>query len=298
MPCFNSASTLGMALASIQAQSFQEWECIVVDDGSSDCPGAAIEAAADPRIRYVRLPENKGRAYARNRATSLARGEFISMLDADDWIFPSKLATQLEVLRSDASLALVSSYMGIVDAQERLVGVRGGAIRTGEPVIYKNFDKLAAPPMPFAPSMFRARDAGGIMFNHAYTFAEDSDYLLKLCLGRPYAVLSDIEYVYREWEGITLQKVTEAHRTLAKIFWGYRGQFPVRSCVCMGSSALKSWFYTLAHRMGRWDRMVFRRSAQPSAQDIARFEAALQAVEGEQARRVTGDAWPHQPYAV
>lgn len=281
-PCFDCAATLGKALASLQAQSYQDWECVLVDDGSIDHPEEVVEECGDARIRYIRLSQNRGRAYARNVATAHARGEYIAMLDADDWLFPSKLEKQLAVLRDDPSLVLVSSYMGVIDSRQTLVGIRGGVQRTEDALMVCDFDKLRLPPISFPASMFRASDAKRIPFVLDYAVAEDTDFLLKLALGRSYAVLSDVEYVYREWEGITLEKVCDGHRTMQKIFSGYRSQFPWQSLRGECSSVMKVMAHKAAHAAGCWNQIVARRSGPPSQRDLQRFASALEVVEAQE----------------
>ena len=88
----NRAFCIGDAIQSVQAQSFTDWELIVIDDGSTDrTPAAVARFAGDPRIRYVRqLP--LGMAAARNHSLRLARGQIIAYLDDDNLIYPDFLA--------------------------------------------------------------------------------------------------------------------------------------------------------------------------------------------------------------
>ncbi len=113
-----------VALASLQAQTFEDWECLVVDDGSADRPLDVVAALGDPRFRMFRLDANRGRGAARQVALDHAEGEFLGMLDADDWLFPTKLARQVEALNATPAAALVSTGMAVVDRSEQLVGVR------------------------------------------------------------------------------------------------------------------------------------------------------------------------------
>jgi glycosyltransferase involved in cell wall biosynthesis len=89
------------ALRSVQEQTFEDWECIVVDDASTDDTEAVAGrfVRGDSRIRYLRNPRNLGEAGSRNTGNRAARGEFISSLDADDWWHPDKLKRQLEAMQ-------------------------------------------------------------------------------------------------------------------------------------------------------------------------------------------------------
>ena len=112
IPVFNRAHLLGRTLDSVVAQSFEDFEVLVVDDGSDDDPAAVVESYQDPRLHYKRQPENKGVAAARNRGLREAKGEFIAFLDDDDEWFPDKLALQVDLLQhSSPDVGLV--YTGV-----------------------------------------------------------------------------------------------------------------------------------------------------------------------------------------
>jgi teichuronic acid biosynthesis glycosyltransferase TuaG len=97
-PVYNAARWLAQTLASVHAQTFADWEHILVDDGSTDASVALIQAAAavDPRIRLLRTPCNGGPSAARNMALDAARGRFVAFLDADDLWLPEKLDRALQ----------------------------------------------------------------------------------------------------------------------------------------------------------------------------------------------------------
>ena len=99
IPTFNRAHLITRALRSVLAQTFAEWEIVVVDDGSDDDTEAVIHSLQDSRIRYCRQPENRGQSAARNRGMREARGEFIAFLDSDDEWLPRKLELQVARFR-------------------------------------------------------------------------------------------------------------------------------------------------------------------------------------------------------
>ncbi len=98
IPVFRSAGTLQRAIASVQAQTLEDFELIIVDDASPDDSLAiATEAARhDPRIVVVPLAQNGGKSRAMNHAASIARGAWIAVLDADDRYLPTRLATLVQ----------------------------------------------------------------------------------------------------------------------------------------------------------------------------------------------------------
>jgi glycosyltransferase involved in cell wall biosynthesis len=90
MPAYNAEVYIGQAIESILAQTYPQWELVIVDDGSSDRTGEVVSRYGDPRIKMIRQ-ENQGEAAARNTALNNMRGEFLAFLDADDLYLPNHL---------------------------------------------------------------------------------------------------------------------------------------------------------------------------------------------------------------
>lgn len=106
MPCFNARDHLPISIGSVLAQSFQNWELIAIDDGSTDETLTWLESQSDPRI-HVHSQPNRGVSAARNAGLKFARGEYVVFLDADDTWEPTFLAEMHTTLcdRPDAVLA-------------------------------------------------------------------------------------------------------------------------------------------------------------------------------------------------
>ena len=114
-PVWNAAPTLGEAVTSVRAQNVEDWEMLLIDDGSTDGSRAVAEAlaAAEPRIRVLGWKENRGPAAARNAGIRAAQGRYIAFLDADDRWRPEKLARQLAVMEGEGEALVFSSYQRI-----------------------------------------------------------------------------------------------------------------------------------------------------------------------------------------
>ena len=125
IPCYNAVRSLRLAVGSMLAQTFSDWECIVVDDGSTDGTWELLQTIRDSRFRLHRLPENRGRGWARAEALALAKGRYLGMVDADDWVYPQKLAVQVAHLASSPDLGFVSNAAAICDAEGAIIGRQG-----------------------------------------------------------------------------------------------------------------------------------------------------------------------------
>jgi len=122
IPVYNRAALLPLAVQSVFAQTFQDFEVIVADDGSTDGTLAALGAARrDPRVRIIELEHSGNPASVRNAALRVARGEMLAFLDSDDLWMPDKLARQIALLR--AQPARRWGYTGFVhvDAAGRII---------------------------------------------------------------------------------------------------------------------------------------------------------------------------------
>ena len=105
VPCYNYAHFLGGTLENVMTQRYQNWECIVVDDGSKDNTAevAGSFVNRDARFRFIRQ-ENRGLSGARNTGIAASRGEYIQLLDSDDLLHPDKLAKQVAILQGDPEI--------------------------------------------------------------------------------------------------------------------------------------------------------------------------------------------------
>jgi glycosyltransferase involved in cell wall biosynthesis len=109
VPTHNYARYLGEAIASVQQQTFTDWECVIVDDGSTDDPSEVMRHVADSRIRFIRQ-EQAGPSAARNRGLAESTGDLVQFLDADDLLGPMKLQAQVRILRERPDVDL--TYCG------------------------------------------------------------------------------------------------------------------------------------------------------------------------------------------
>ena len=108
IPCFNQELYLKETLVSVQNQTYQNWECIIVNDGSTDGSDKIISefCALDPRFRKI-IQENQGLATSRNNGIRAAKGQFILPLDGDDKIGPEYLELAEKEFRNDPTIKLV-----------------------------------------------------------------------------------------------------------------------------------------------------------------------------------------------
>jgi glycosyltransferase involved in cell wall biosynthesis len=110
MAVYNREKSVGASIDSVLAQTFADFELLVIDDGSSDQSVRVVEERRDPRIRLVRHERNQGIPKTRNHGLSLARGEYLAILDSDDVAFPRRLERQVAYLDAHPQIAAVGGF--------------------------------------------------------------------------------------------------------------------------------------------------------------------------------------------
>lgn len=122
LPVYNGAEYIEDAIQSILWQTYNDFELIIINDGSYDASGSVIQNYKDPRIRYYEQ-SNQGLAATLNRAVSLARGEYLARQDHDDISLPKRFEKQVAFLKSHPSHGLVGTWAAILEDVGEIKGV-------------------------------------------------------------------------------------------------------------------------------------------------------------------------------
>ena len=195
IPVFNRARVLPGAIDSVLAQSDQDFEIIVVDDGSSDNPAAVVADFGDPRIQYVRK-ENGGGGSARNRGIDLAQGRFIAFLDSDDVFLPHHLAAMRRLVEGERNVAGYARMI-VERGRGRAFLKPPRAIRAGEHMAhYLLCDRGFIPTITLVVA---AETAKRVRYNESLPFAQDTDFAIRLFLaGNRFVMAEEPGAVWRD----------------------------------------------------------------------------------------------------
>lgn len=123
MAVYNGGEHLRSAIDSVLAQSFTDFELVVVNDASTDDSVAQIEGYDDPRIKLLHNEENKGLAASLNVGLKEAKGRYIARMDADDLAVPERLKKQLSFLEKHPDIGLLGSNAVAIDDVDEMIGV-------------------------------------------------------------------------------------------------------------------------------------------------------------------------------
>lgn len=193
IPTFNRAAFLKESIESVFAQSFKDWELVIVDDGSNDSTFEIVESFKDPRINYIRQ-NNRGVSAARNAGVARSTAPLIAFLDSDDLWLPEKLKTQISFFDANPEIAVCQTEEIWMRRGVRVNPALKHAKRSGW--IFKDCLPLCI----VSPSAVMIRrkvfdELGG--FDESFPACEDYDLWLRTSLRYEIHTLSDALIVKR-----------------------------------------------------------------------------------------------------
>lgn len=179
IPLYNRAHLITRTLQSVLSQTYQDFEVIVVDDGSKDNPGPVIAALNDPRIKFIRQA-NAGGSAARNTGIDAAQGRYIAFLDSDDEWLPEKLKIVQQTITTHSPAPLVMASFAYVNR-----GIQPSIMRPSRPpVSNERIDEFlccAGEPLSTITLVVARTLAQSVYFNKNLTKWEDPEFLIR-CL--------------------------------------------------------------------------------------------------------------------
>lgn len=169
LPVYNAESTIGATIESILKQSFEDYELLVIDDGSTDATSQVVRNYTDVRIRYI-LAEHDYIA-SLNLGLNQAQGKYLARMDADDIMLHDRLAIQHQILEEEPSITVCSSWyipFGEEIRGEQVVGITQGLIQS--PLLaFLQGNLIAHPTVMLRTSFLRTHD----LHYENYPYAED-----------------------------------------------------------------------------------------------------------------------------
>ncbi len=226
-PTYNRADLIGQTISSVIAQTYTNWELIIIDDASTDTTQEVVESFAkkDNRIHYIRREHHAGISANRILGIEKASGKYIAMIDSDDiWIDHDKLAKQVAFLESHSGYALVGTQIQTIDTVGTPIGTM--IFETSDDKIRSRIllrNQFAQSSVLFSKKA--ALDVGS--YNTSYTVNEDYDFWLALGTKYKFANIPDIATGYRVHDkSIIRQRRLLAAGLHLDIIKKYRHQYP------------------------------------------------------------------------
>ncbi|MCE5200358.1 MAG: glycosyltransferase family 2 protein [Armatimonadota bacterium] len=278
---YNSERTIAQTIKSVFAQTFQDWELILAEDGSTDDSLAICRSIKDPRVRVLSDGENHGTEYRLNQINRLARGEYIARLDSDDLMHPERLARQVEYLDAHPDVDLVGCALYLIDADNNITGLRHTEPMDPSLGAVVKYGLIQQPSATARADWFRNNP-----YDLRYIAAEDHELWCRTCTTSKFAKLQQPLLYYRE----THKAPWPYLKRYARHCWAKSKCYAVYGPPSLGwpgtlklmvVNYAKLGAYALATFCGAQDQIVKRRYALPAAEsDMQTATEGLQIIEG------------------
>lgn len=275
IPFFNAGDTLFEAIRSVFAQTVEDWELILFDDGSTDGSAAIARGIADSRVRVCGWEQNQGLPSCLNEIAALARGEYLARMDADDVMHPLRLERQVRFLEANPGVDLVGSAAYIIDGAGKPVGMRG------EVAPPASVGKLLRKNLILHPAILgRTRWFRENPYDPDYLRSEDHELWCRTSGRTAFGHIAEPLLLVRNAAQGAVRKYAESCRSDRRIFWKYGPEAVgwVPTAALIAGAWLKPAVYGLAARLG-WEAWVLRRRNDPiSERQVEEAEEVLRSL--------------------
>lgn len=268
IPTRCGAAYIGETLASIERQSYRDWEVIVVEDGSDDGTREIVEdfrRRCSQRINYSRNPRNLGVSQSRNIAFSQSRGEFIAMVDSDDRWLPDHLSHALARLREPGADLVYSTVVVFEDRTELLLCVWGPDGNDLATFPYGLFRRNFVQPSATVMRRRVLEDVGP--WDVDLRYCEDADFWFRcIAAGKRFVHMGGCHCLYRRnHPGAATQRMCETLERFAQVVERYIDLPGLRRRDCVRSASKSYARAAICHAQAdpRKDASADRRRAAP-----------------------------------
>ena len=255
LPFYNAEKYLTDAIRSVFAQTHQDWELILIDDGSTDDSLEIAKSIKDSRVRVYSDGLNKKLATRLNEITQLANYDIIARMDADDLMSPTRLEKQLKILENNPEIDIVSTGVFSVTDELELVGVRGVNVSK---IYFKEllFKKVG---IVHAAVLGRTAWFQRNPYNAKLIIAQDYDLWLKTSAKKDLkaCIISEPLYYYREVGNATATKILAAYKNERSMYKNYAGKYYAQLMV---KSYIKSIIVLFLDKINKMTFLLGKRS--------------------------------------
>ena len=228
IPIYNAAPYLADAIRSVFAQTYQDWELILVDDGSKDASLEIAKSVSDPRVRVISDGQNRRLPYRLNQIVAEAKYDYIARMDADDLISPYRLERQLKILSENPDIDIVSTGVCSLTNDDVPVGMR---LYNNKPELTLKDMLLGQSGVVHASVLARKSWFERNRYDETQQLTEDYELWVRAFLKRDFNIwlLAEPLYYYREEGNVTAAKILRAYTSqrevLRKQLVGHISQF-------------------------------------------------------------------------
>jgi glycosyltransferase involved in cell wall biosynthesis len=261
IPFYNSELYLADAIRSVFAQTYQDWELILVDDGSTDRSLEIAYAVKDTRVRVLSDGTNKKLPYRLNQITAEARYNLVGRMDADDLISPFRFERQAEILARNSKYDLVTAGICSISNANQPIGVRCGSSKN---IISGSKLLLGQCAVVHAAILGRRSWFQRNPYNETCIRTEDYELWLRTYAKNDFNIfiINEPLYYYREEENTTTSRILTAYAGQRNLYrkYGHLGFNPMGIRRLIATSYAKSVVVSILSLIQRRDLLLKRRN--------------------------------------
>lgn len=284
---YNAEAYLLDAVRSVFAQTYTDWELILIDDGSTDASLSIARSISDPRVRVYSDGDNRKLPYRLNQITALAKGEFIARMDADDLMSPVRLESQVNFLAENEDIDLISCGVCSLSNDNKPIGLR---VKCQPSQIDFHSLLSGASGIVHASVLGRASWFRRNQYNVNNLLAEDYELWIRSFEkgDLKILILPLAYYYYRESGNVSKNKLLMAYESQRKLIWQYVNvsaeglvalkilvQYYIKSMVVHILASLGKLSYLLDRRNVVFESSAAKQSFEDDILSILNYEVPL-----------------------
>lgn len=272
IPFYNANRTIADAVKSVFAQTYKDWELILIDDGSRDGSADQVKQIQDSRVRVISDGVNCGLSARLNQIATIAKGDYLARMDADDLMHPERIARQVTFLAENPSIDAIDTATYTVDDDLTPLGIRGDEPLDCRPESVLKNGLFIHPTMMGRTKWFRHNPYDG-----AFVRAEDRELWCRTCTQSKFARLVEPLFFYREALTGNLQNYINTGKTIRKILQKYGPPLlgAWRTSVLIKKFAMRSAIYRGATALGIQGKIIRRRNRPLTQHELKAAQAVI-----------------------
>ena len=194
MPVFNGEKYIEKSIASVLSQTFNNFEFLIVNDGSTDKTAELIHRYEDHRIRLICNESNRGITYSLNKGLETAQGDYVARIDSNDLASPDRLKLQMKLLRQNPEVALIGSSYALIDDSDKVVKIVQLPTHTAEikwRLLFQNC-------IPHSSAIFKKDIVMALgCYDESFQYAQDYDLWMRISERHQVASIDEPLLYYR-----------------------------------------------------------------------------------------------------
>ena len=257
IPVFNCGKTILKTMDSVLAQTLQDFEVLIYDDGSTDDTVEQIRGLKDTRIQLFQEGGNRGIAYRLNQLIDQASGTYFVRMDGDDVMFPERLEKQVTYLQAHPDIDVVGSSAIVIDENDQTLGRRGGSPRAWCQDDLFMTARFIHPTVAGKTDWFKTW-----RYDEKLSGCEDMDLWIRSFKSSQFGDIPEPLLYYRESLTLRLPTYLRRQRLLLKYAWSHVRLMDHRTKILSitGKIVVASMAAIVLHGLGLDEKMIRRRN--------------------------------------